>query len=123
MPSASTTGSPTTTLARQATTVPNGDASPPVTGETPEEILEPVLADARERTGSADLIVLRSESIVWNDGSLGCPEVGVTYTQALVDGYWIEISAGDVTFDYRVGNRGSFKLCEGGLAPPAVPEG
>jgi hypothetical protein len=31
---------------------------------------------------------------VWNDGSLGCPEPGMMYTQALVNGYWLIIEAG-----------------------------
>jgi hypothetical protein len=50
--------------------------------------------------------------VTFSDGSLDCPEPGMSYTQALVDGYQVEIEAGDETLDYRVGAGGSFRLCE-----------
>lgn len=35
--------------------------------------------------------VVEAELVTWPDGSLGCPEEGETYTQALVDGYRIVV--------------------------------
>lgn len=51
--------------------------------------------DAAERTGVAeDDIELEELSMVtWSDGALGCPEPGMAYTQALVDGYRIVLDA------------------------------
>jgi len=47
-----------------------------------------------------DLTVLSAEPVTWPDGSLGCPEPGGMYTQALVPGYRITVSTpdGEVAF-------------------------
>ena len=64
-------------------------------------------------------MIVRAESVVWNDGSVGCPETGMEYAQALVNGYWVVIDAAGRTYDFRVGRGGSFRLClEGHGHPP-----
>ncbi|HSM17345.1 MAG TPA: hypothetical protein VK845_10190 [Gemmatimonadales bacterium] len=64
------------------------------------------------------MTVLRAEAVTWQDGSLGCPEPGMAYTQALVDGYWVELMAGEETLDYRLSSEGGIKFCaDGGSAP------
>lgn len=74
-----------------------------------------ILADLERRTGSAtEPDVVSAEEVTWNDGSLGCPEAGQTYTQALVDGYHIVVELDGERYDYRVGSGSSVKLCEGG---------
>ncbi len=87
---------------------------PPVTGEAPEDVLSPIIADVAERTGAepAEIEVLRSQSITWNDGSLGCPKPGMVYTQALVESYWVVLSYQGQEFDYRVNEHEAFFLCE-----------
>jgi hypothetical protein len=87
-----------------------------VTGEVPTDILAAILGDAAEQTGvpEADIEVVRAEAVTWSDGSLGCPEPGMLYTQALVDGFQVVVNAGDEELDYRVGQGGSFRLCETG---------
>jgi hypothetical protein len=89
-----------------------------MSGGLPEELLGDILADASERSGltANDLEVLTAEAASWNDGSLGCPEPGQMYTQALVDGYHVVVRAADEELDYRVGN-GGFRLCENPTAP------
>jgi hypothetical protein len=103
------------------TTPPSGqppervpEETPLVTGEVPEEVLNPIMADVTERAGAepAEIEVARSQSVTWNDGSLGCPKPGMFYTQALVDGYWVVLSYQGQEFDYRVNDRGAFFLCE-----------
>ena len=108
----------TTRATKEPERVP-GDTTPPVTGETPADLLAQIIADAAERAGvsDSDLTVIRDESVIWNDGSLGCPEPGVMYTQALVDGYWIVVAIGGIEYDYRVGAKGGFKLCSRPLPP------
>ncbi len=83
----------------------------------PGELLNSVLDDAAQRLGAAPdtLVVTRAEATTWSDGSLGCPEPGMFYTQALVDGYWIVVEAGGQTLDYRTQSNGFFRLCERGL--------
>lgn len=80
--------------------------STPQVLEIPQEVMESILADLETRLGEkpANVEVLRSEPVTWSDGSLGCPEPGVFYTQALVEGYWVELKVGEATYDYRVGN-------------------
>ena len=63
------------------------------------------------------LIVESQEEVTWNDGSLGCPEPGMMYTQALVDGYRVIIRAGDKTYDFR-GTGTDFRLCTNDLGNP-----
>lgn len=86
----------------------------PVTGEVPQDLLDAILQDAEARTGIAagEMNLVRAEAVVWNDGSLGCPQPGVMYTHALVDGYWVILEYGDQTFDYRASDRGYFFVCE-----------
>ncbi len=85
-----------------------------MSGEVPERVLAAILEDAARRTGAdpATATILRAEAVTWSDGSLGCPEPGMFYTQALVDGYWVIVELGGTTLDYRVGDRGAFRLCE-----------
>ena len=95
-------------------------SQPPVVGEVPGELLEAILLDAENRTGIAtdEWTVVRSEAVNWSDGSLGCPEPGVAYTQAEVQGYWVEIAAQDQHLDYRADDRGNFKLCDDRVESP-----
>lgn len=90
------------------------------TGEVPGEIFEAILADlsARVTLRAEDLTVVTAESVVWADGSLGCPEPDMMYTMATVNGYHVVLETPDGTFDYRVTQNGSFRLCEN---PPFVP--
>jgi hypothetical protein len=85
-----------------------------VTGEVPGEIMANLLADAAERTGVDvdDIEVVQAEAVTWSDGSLGCPEPGMVYTQALVDGYHVIVEAGGEELDFRVTANGGFVLCE-----------
>jgi hypothetical protein len=98
--------------------------TPPVQSEVPQGILEPILAEAAKlaKVPREKLVIVRAESVVWNNGSLGCPEPGMMYTEALVNGYWVVIDAGGKTYDFRVGGGGSFRLCpEGHGHPPLRP--
>jgi hypothetical protein len=55
--------------------------------------------------------VERIERVTWRDGSLGCPEPGMAYTQALVDGFRVIVAVGEERFDYRTGGGGTFRRC------------
>jgi hypothetical protein len=99
----------------------------PAAGEVSAEILDRIVADLTDRTGAARAAVslLRAEQVVWNDGSLGCPQPGMMYTQALVSGYWVVLETGGREYDYRATEGGYFMVCETGLparATPGLPE-
>ena len=80
----------------------------------PPYLLDPVLHDAGERSGlpREALHVIVSRRVTWNDGSLGCPEPGKMYTQALVPGWHVILVAGELTLDYRLADSGAFLLCK-----------
>lgn len=87
----------------------------PETDEVPEELLEEIFADLIQRTGAGreDIQVVKTEAVVWNDGSLGCPKNGEVYIQILINGYWVILEVEGVEYDYRVSGIGHFNLCEG----------
>lgn len=120
-PEDSTKPTPTTrpSSAAPADTVPDEEA-PAVTGEVPEALINQVFDHAEGHTNSARsaMTVVTAEAVTWSDGSLGCPEPGMNYTQALVDGYWVKLSVGDAMLDYRLSANGGMKLCESGGLPP-----
>jgi hypothetical protein len=97
--------------------------APLVIGQVPAGLLDAILADLAGRLGvrADEIEVIRGESVVWNDGSLGCPQPGMMYTQALVAGYQVILRVGDGTFDYRASESGFFVLCQEKLAPVASP--
>ena len=103
--------------------VPPTEANPPVTGEVPASLLDSILKDLAERTGTAleNIAVIQAQATVWNDGSLGCPKPGVRYTQALVNGYRVVLEVEGEQYDYRAGDSGYFFLCENGSMPVISP--
>lgn len=79
---------------------------------------------------TTSITVVETREVQWPDGSLGCPQEGELYTQAVVDGTQIFLSAGDRIYDYRADSSGSVKLCpsdekDGGfefVPPPGADE-
>jgi len=84
-------------------------------------MLQQIRADAARRVGVAvDTVkVMSVEAVTWSDGSLGCPEPGMLYTQALVPGHRISVDAGGTLLAYHANARGAFVQCppERALAP------
>jgi hypothetical protein len=111
---------PTPTVPEQP---PAESTVPVVTGEAPGDLLDSILADAESRvTTESAISVVRAQAVTWSDGSLGCPEPGMSYTQALVEGYWVVLDAGGRQMDYRATAGGAFKLCEAYVGVPPVDD-
>ena len=111
-------------------TTPSDTPAPTSTPQTsrvepqvPKELLDPILNEAAKlaKVPREQLIIVRAEAAVWNDGSLGCPEPGMQYTQALINGYWVVIRAAEHTYDFRVDRGGTFRLCPEGRGRPPLP--
>jgi hypothetical protein len=70
------------------------------------------IADLASRLGveTGSISTIRSEAKTWPDGSLGCPEPGMSYTQALVEGWQILLEYQDRVYDYHAGGGEPF-LC------------
>ncbi len=83
---------------------------PPVVApaSVPPDLLTAALEDAAKRTGAkaAAIEVTVAEAVTWPDGSIGCPQPGMMYTQALVPGYRIVLRAGEHTLNYHASSRG-----------------
>ena len=93
-------------------------------GQVPQAILDPILneAAALAKVSREQLVIVRAQSVIWSDGSFGCTEPGMMYTQILVNGYWVVIEAEGQKYDFRVGSGGSFRLCPPGRGqPPSQP--
>ncbi len=145
-PVPATTGEPTATpAALSATTVPPaltatptpaGLGAAPVPTEVPPASLSPAAGSAKSphiERAVADLAarlgvdpgaisVVRAEELDWPDGSLGCPQEGMGYTQALVNGYFVQLEAGGQLYNYHGRAGGEPFLCtaKGALQPEDV---
>lgn len=79
----------------------------------PEARLQAIRADLTGRSVNAEQVqVVSAEQLTFKDGSLGCPQPGVQYTQAQVDGMRVLVQAAGRTFDYRFGTTDTPRLCE-----------
>lgn len=78
-----------------------------------QPMLDRIRADAAQRAGVApdQVKVLSVESVTWSDGSLGCPEPGMMYTQALVRGYRVRVDAASTVLQYHANARYAFVHC------------
>jgi hypothetical protein len=80
----------------------------------PASIIDPIVTDAATRLGvdPSAVTIIDAHEETWSDGSLGCPQPGMMYTQALVDGYQVVVEANGTRLDYRGSGPGQFRLCE-----------
>jgi len=89
----------------------------------PADMIEAALTDAANRStiAQADIKVVSAEPVTWPDGSLGCPQPGMMYTQALVPGYRIVLQAGEQTLNYHAMSRGRPVFCPASRVSAPVP--
>ena len=76
-------------------------------------MIDRVVELAAEDTGvdAADIQVITAEAVTWSDGSLGCPEEGMAYTQALVPGYRVILDVAGEEVPYHASEAGDFSAC------------
>jgi len=93
---------------------------PTVQVKVPQGILDAIIKEAATlaKVQREKLVIVRAQAVTWNDGSLGCPEPGAMYIQALVKDYWVVI---DAAYDFRVDNAGRFRLWPAGRGHPPLP--
>lgn len=106
------------------TTVDPSDPNASLPVYLDEDLIGQVRALASEEAGvepDAFEVEVAAE-VTWSDGSLGCPEPGRAYTQALVDGYWVVVTHESATFDYRAGREADFGRCIDGSPPASIHE-
>lgn len=87
----------------------------------PETVRASVVRAAAATTGvdAANVRIVEATRVTWNDGSLGCPRAGQTYTQALEPGFRVIVAAGGQSLEYHANERGYVVHCMPGT--PAAP--
>lgn len=89
-----------------------GPMNPSGTPATPSaDQLKAISVDLAGRGVTGELSVVKSVAITWSDGSLGCPEPGKFYTQALVPGMQVVVRVAGLQYDYHFGAGATPKLC------------
>ena len=103
----------TTTPATATPTSENESTTMPTSEQEQLPIVAPAKADLATRLGVEpdELEVISAEQVTWPDGSLGCPEPGMSYTQALVDGSKVALGHDDRVYMYHAGDDGQPFLC------------
>ena len=92
-----------------------GPSSAPVTGEVPAAIVDAARAQLAEAIGAdpaAAATIVVAEAVTWPDGSLGCPEPGMMYTQQLVPGYRLVFEVDGTSYDFRASEGGELRRCD-----------
>ncbi|NYE36381.1 hypothetical protein F4692_001485 [Nocardioides cavernae] len=83
---------------------PGTPAPPTVPGGGSPDALLAVDDLAAELGVAADQVkVISVEEVTWRNGSRGCAEPGMAYTQALVEGARIILGSGGKTYEYHAG--------------------
>ena len=65
----------------------------------------------------AQVTVVSSDDVTWRDGSLGCPEPGMRYTQALIPGTRTILEVAGKQYHYHSGGHRAPFLCENPQPP------
>ena len=65
----------------------------------------------REKVAPEEVVIAAWSPVTWNDGSIGCPQKGRAYTQALVDGELLLLRVGTGLFQYHASEGGPFAYC------------
>lgn len=112
--STTSTMSEQTTTTVESTTTEDAEAVPLPAG-FPDSLLEEIISDASDRTGTPEqsVEVVSVEASTFGDTSLGCPEEGKMYAQVITPGFTVILDAEGEELDYRVAEgSGTFILCE-----------
>lgn len=105
------------------TVQPKGN--PVAIASLPRDVRRAVVADAARRFEVEESAVVLSgaEQVTWSDGSLGCPQPGMFYTQALVPGYRLTASTVEGKLLYHADMRGQAVTCAQPASRRREPEG
>ena len=120
LPSFGTTTPPTTPTPTFEPVTPSMPAPPAGVSFLPDQDprqnpqASAAIDDLAQRLGvdPADIDVVVWDAVTWSDGSIGCPQPGMGYTQALVDGVRILLAYDGEEYSYHAAGNGIPALCE-----------
>ena len=86
------------------------------------EFSQPITKAIQDLSGrlgiqSGEIKVVSEKNLTWRDGSLGCPQEGMMYTQALVPGTLIVLRVDDTEYEYHSGSGRAPFYCENPVSP------
>lgn len=104
---------PVETTSAPSVTMPSKAVQDPA-GATQSRVSSMAKADLAKRLNipESEIEVVSEAPVTWNDGSLGCPKPDMMYTQAIVEGTKIVLSAKNNSYDYHAGSDDNPFLCE-----------
>lgn len=99
---------------RQETAVMNVVPIPTPFNPGLEKIVTQAINDLADRlaTDPEKILLVEVAAITWPDGSLGCPQPGMLYTQVQVDGFRIRFQVGEQIYEYHGGGGRAPFLCQ-----------
>jgi hypothetical protein len=115
-PAATTTStplaiSPLTIVAvtEETTVAPSPEIDPAL-----RTLVDQAVADlaTRLKIDASSIVIVSAQAMSWSDGSLGCPQPGMLYTQVMVDGALIQLSVDGTSYSYHSGASGAPFLCQ-----------
>ncbi len=111
-PATTSPGTPTSSPSATGPGLATGSGLPADLRERPA--VAKALADAarRQNVPESRVAVAAWSPVTWNDGSLGCPQPGTTYTQATVDGELLLLRVDMTLLAYHAGPDGTFRYCD-----------
>lgn len=93
-----------------AASSPSSGPSRPPAGSDVDHAVADLAASLGVDPGTVEVVAV--EEVTWRDGSRGCAEPGMSYTQALVDGSRITLRSGNRTYEYHAGGGGRPTRCD-----------
>jgi hypothetical protein len=79
-----------------------------------QPLVDQAVADlaSRLKIDTSKIETISAQAMTWPDGSLGCPQPGMGYTQVMVDGSLIQLSANGTAYSYHSGGSRAPFLCQ-----------
>lgn len=105
-PAASTSSRPPFQTSTPGAIAPTGTPT-----QVPDARWDAIVADLSTRGVSGTPELVSAEAVTFTDGSLGCATPGQSYTQAMIDGMRVVVTAGGQSYDYRFGAGDAPTLC------------
>jgi hypothetical protein len=96
---------------------PQPAGEPVASADVPREVRRAVVADAARRLEVKEnqVVLTEAERVTWTDGALGCPQPGMSYSQALVPGFRLLARSAKGAVRYHTDASGNLAVCDSGL--------
>jgi hypothetical protein len=75
---------------------------------------------SREGVAANAITVKQARSVHWGSSALGCPQVGMNYTQAIVPGIQLLLQVKDTVYRYHGGTGSQLSICSDDRAEEPV---